>query len=242
MSRLQHILLVEDDDRLAVLIKDYLNQQGFNVSIERRGDTAAARIRRDNPDLVILDLMLPGKDGLSVCQSVRADFHGPILILTAREDDMDQVAGLEMGADDYVKKPVEPRVLLARIRALMRRFEKTATGNSSAGNGQAEANELVYGTLRINRNSHTVQLDESTIAMTTNEFELLWHLAQNAGSVLSRESLYADLRGIDYDGLDRSIDVMVSRLRKKLGDDAAAPERIKTIWGRGYLFVEDAWE
>jgi DNA-binding response OmpR family regulator len=241
MDRPQRILLVEDDDRLAALIKDYLNQQGYDVSIERRGDTAAARIRGDNPDLVILDLMLPGKDGLAVCQSVRADFHGPILILTAREDDMDQVAGLEMGADDYVKKPVEPRVLLARIRALLRRCEQTAPENSSDDEDFSRTTELIYDSLRISRNSHTVELNGRSIAMTTNEFDLLWHLAFHAGRVLSRESLYAELRGIDYDGLDRSMDVMVSRLRKKLGDDAAAPKRIKTIWGQGYLFVEDAW-
>jgi DNA-binding response OmpR family regulator len=241
MNRPLRILLVEDDDRLAALIKDYLNQQGYDVSIERRGDTAAARIRSDNPDLVILDLMLPGKDGLAVCRSVRADFHSPILILTAREDDMDQVAGLEMGADDYVKKPVEPRVLLARIRALLRRCEQTAPENSSDDEDFSRTTELIYDSLRISRNSHTVELNGRSIAMTTNEFDLLWHLAFHAGRVLSRESLYAELRGIDYDGLDRSMDVMVSRLRKKLGDDAAAPKRIKTIWGQGYLFVEDAW-
>jgi DNA-binding response OmpR family regulator len=238
----QRILLVEDDDRLAALIKDYLDQQGYDVSIERRGDTAAARIRSDNPDLVILDLMLPGKDGLAVCRSVRGDFRGPILILTAREDDMDQVAGLEMGADDYVKKPVEPRVLLARIRALLRRYERTAPENSSDDKDSSRTTELIFGALNISRNSHTVELDGRTIGMTTNEFDLLWHLASHAGRVLSRELLYADLRGIDYDGLDRSMDVMVSRLRRKLGDDAAAPKRIKTIWGQGYLFVENAWE
>ena len=122
MDERQRILLVEDDQRLAALMRDYLQQQGFEVSVESRGDTAPGRILKENPDLLILDLMLPGKDGLAVCQRVRSDYHGPILILTAREDDMDQVAGLELGADDYVKKPIEPRVLLARIRALLRRM------------------------------------------------------------------------------------------------------------------------
>ncbi len=241
MNDLPQILVVEDDERLAALIKDYLQKQGFAIQIEDRGDTAVERIRKEKPDLVILDLMLPGKDGLAVCQSVRSDYQGPILILTAREDDMDQVAGLEMGADDYVKKPVEPRVLLARIRALLRRLEKThesETENSTTGNND----ELIFGELCIRKNSHSVLLAGELIELTTNEFGLLWHLASNNGEVMSRETLYHELRGIDYDGLDRSMDVMVSRLRKKLGDDSAAPRRIKTIWGQGYLFVKDAWE
>ena len=241
MSETPHILVVEDDERLAALIKDYLQKQGFIIKIEDRGDTAVERIRTENPDLVILDLMLPGKDGLAVCQSVRSDYQGPILILTAREDDMDQVAGLEMGADDYVKKPVEPRVLLARIRALLRRLEKQGTLDPEhVSNGKIE--ELVFGELCIRRSSHSVFLGEKPVELTTNEFGLLWYLASNSGEVLSRETLYHQLRGIEYDGLDRSMDVMISRLRKKLGDDSAAPRRIKTIWGQGYLFVEDAWE
>ena len=123
MTQSRSILLVEDDERLAALVQEYLQKQGYSVSVEGRGDTAIERIKEEKPALIILDLLLPGKDGLAVCQTVRADYPGPILMLTAREDDMDQVAGLEMGADDYVKKPVEPRVLLARIRALLRRFQ-----------------------------------------------------------------------------------------------------------------------
>ncbi|MDJ0624193.1 MAG: response regulator [Desulfocapsaceae bacterium] len=242
MSDTPHILVVEDDERLAALIKDYLQKQGFVIQIEDRGDTAIERIRMENPDLVILDLMLPGKDGLAVCQSVRNDYHGPILILTAREDDMDQVAGLEMGADDYVKKPVEPRVLLARIRALLRRLEKLQGEPDPEIISKGKIEELVFGELCIRKTSHSAFLSGKTVELTTNEFGLLWYLASNSGEVLSRETLYHQLRGIEYDGLDRSMDVMVSRLRKKLGDDSAAPRRIKTIWGQGYLFVEDAWE
>jgi DNA-binding response OmpR family regulator len=241
MTDLQRILVVEDDERLAALVKDYLQQQGFEVLIEGRGDTAADRVEREAPDLIILDLMLPGKDGLAVCQSIRPDFPGPILILTAREDDMDQVAGLEIGADDYVKKPVEPRVLLARIRALLRRFTRPESIEMEKNGTPPQAEELGFGTLNISRNSRTVILEDQTISLTTNEFELLWFLAASAGTVVSREILYTTLRGIDYDGLDRSMDVMVSRLRKKLGDDATSPRRIKTIWGQGYLFVKDAW-
>lgn len=241
MNEMPHILVVEDDERLAALIKEYLQKQGFTVSIEDRGDTAVARILTEMPDLVILDLMLPGKDGLAVCQSVRSYYHGPILILTAREDDMDQVAGLEMGADDYVKKPVEPRVLLARIRALLRRLEKNSSDVTAGGKGD-KTNELNFGELSICKHSHNVLLSGEVIDLTTNEFGLLCYLAGNSGNVMSRETLYRELRGIEYDGLDRSMDVMVSRLRKKLGDDSASPRRIKTIWGQGYLFVKDAWE
>ena len=241
MSETKRILLVEDDERLAALVKEYLQAQGFRVLTEGRGDTAPDRIRQEQPDLIILDLMLPGKDGLAVCQSVRADFQGPILILTAREDDMDQVAGLEMGADDYVKKPVEPRVLLARIRALLRRFNGLANMKEDVDHPPGVDQEITFGALHISRPSHAVSLEGQTITLTTNEFELLWFLAFNAGKVVSRETLYENLRGIEYDGLDRSMDVMVSRLRKKLGDDATSPSRIKTIWGQGYLFVKNAW-
>ncbi len=240
MERLQRLLVIEDDERLAALIKDYLQKQGFEVLIEHRGDTAAARIEQEAPEMVILDLMLTGKVGLTVCQTVRADFPGPILILTAREDDMDQVAALEMGADDYVKKPVEPRVLLARIRALLRRFEKTVDG--AAAPDKTGGDDLVFGALAIYPRAHAVTLQGRNVALTTNEFDLLFFLARHAGQVLSRETLYTALRGIDYDGLDRSMDVMVSRLRKKLGDEGASPKRIKTIWGQGYLFVQDAWQ
>jgi DNA-binding response OmpR family regulator len=145
-----------------------------------------------------------------------------------------------MGADDYVKKPVEPRVLLARIRALLRRFEAPVPNLAATAANDPPA-EIQFGSLRINREAHAVELAGDNVFLTTNEFELLLMLAVNAGKVLDRQTLYADLRGIDYDGLDRSMDVMVSRLRRKLGDDAHAPRRIKTIWGQGYLFVKDAW-
>ena len=240
MQTNQRILLVEDDQRLAKLIQDYLQQQGFEVLIENRGDTAPGRIFDENPDLIILDLMLPGMDGLSICQHIRSDYPGPILILTAKEDDMDQVAGLEMGADDYVKKPIEPRVLLARIRALFRRFEKTSFSDIRSPT-EDTADELVFGGLCLSRASRSVSLDENPVELTTNEFELLWLLADNGGKVLVRDTIYTALRGIEFDGLDRSVDLQISRLRKKLKDDAARPRRIKTVWGQGYLFVKDAW-
>lgn len=238
MTHQKRILLVEDDRRLGKLIRSYLAKQGFEVDIERRGDAALARIVREMPDLVILDLLLPGLNGLTVCQRVRTQYDGPILMLTALEDDMDQVAGLETGADDYVKKPVEPRVLLARIRALFRRFDKiTPVGCSMPMDGS----ELVFGRLTINRSSHSVVLENRPVRVTTNEFNLLWLLASNAGRIMERDAIYHELRGIDYDGLDRSVDLTISHLRKKLEDDVDCPKRIKTVWGQGYLFAQDAW-
>ena len=236
------ILLVEDDQRLAGLIHDYLKLQGFEVLIEGRGDTAPERILKENPDLLILDLMLPGMDGHAVCRAVRSEYHGPILILTAKEDDMEQVVGLELGADDFVKKPIEPRVLLARIRALLRRVKNNINSNISSTTSPGASEEAIhFGGLKICRSSHVVFLDNKLIELTTAEFELLCFLADNACRILEREQIFSALRGIDYDGLDRSIDITISRLRKKLEIDPSVPKRIKTIWRQGYLFVKDAW-
>lgn len=240
MSDNPRILLIEDDVRLANLIKEYLEAQGFVVTIDGRGDSGATRIVAEQPDLVILDLMLPGMDGLSVCRIVRHGFPGPILMLTAREDDTDQVVGLELGADDYVKKPVEPRVLLARIRALLRRF--AGNGVDSSRSPAEKPEELHFGALRLNLASQSVTLDGRAVELTSNEFTLLWFLANNSGRVLDRELLFRETKGVSYDGLDRSVDIAISRLRKKLGDSATKPWRIKTVWGMGYLFVKEAWE
>ncbi len=236
----KHILLVEDDLRLSELVKEYLEKQDYAISVEHRGDKAVDKILKEAPDLVILDLMLPGKDGLSICRDVRSSYHGPILILTAREDDMDQVAGLELGADDYVKKPVEPRVLLARIRALFRRSGQNA--EPGANQQEKDKKNIVFGSLEIDYPSRSVRLSGQLIDLSTSEFDLLWLLASKSGEVLDRDMLYQSVKGIEYDGIDRSIDVAVSRLRKKLNDNPDNPFRIKTIWGSGYLFVEDSWE
>jgi two-component system, OmpR family, response regulator len=226
------ILLVEDDLRLADLVSRYLESQGFRMSIVSRGDQVAELVQRDNPDLVILDLGLPGEDGFTICKRLRPAYTSPILILTARDSDFDHVLGLELGADDYVIKPVEPRVLLARIGALLRRsrFPAVTAGKT-----------LTFGGLLINLVSRVVKWDGKTVTLSRNEFDLLVHLANHAGEIQSREVLFKSLYNRDYDGLDRMLDIRVSRLRKKLGDDAENPERIKTIWGQGYLFVPDAW-
>jgi DNA-binding response OmpR family regulator len=227
----QRILVVEDDKRLSVLIRDYLRQQGYQVAGERRGDRAAKRILHEQPALVVLDLTLPGKDGLAVLQQVRPAYGGLILILTAREDDMDQVAGLEMGADDYVKKPVEPRVLLARIRALLRRPPTSDSNHPQQSDGYPD--KLNFGGLSISRLAHRVCLQGKTIDLTTSEFELLLLLAANAGTILDRDTIYKVLRGINYDGLDRSVDVSISRLRKNWEIRHPLPSGSKPSGARG---------
>ncbi len=232
------ILLVEDDRRLAALTQEYLQQQAMRVSIEHRGDRACQRIVSEHPDLVVLDLMLPGLDGLEVCKAVRSQYRGPILMLTARDEDIDQVVGLEIGADDYVTKPVQPRLLLARIRALLRRFDGAGDSIMSRDDG----NELRIGCFRMSMAAREAWLNDTPLALTTNEFELLWLLASHAGEILSRDAILNQLRGIGFDGFDRSVDIRVSRLRKKLGDDTQRPFRIKTVRGKGYLFAKEAWE
>lgn len=233
-----NVLIVEDDTRLAELIQDFMEEHDISVSIENRGDQAAMRILNEKPDLVILDIMLPGADGYEVCRKIRSKYSGPIMMLTAKNEDIDQVIGLELGADDYVTKPVQPRVLLARIRALLRR---PTVEEGSASGSNTKSDELVFGRLKIDWSSQEVKLDDKTIDLTTYEFKLLWFLATHAGCVLSRDELFSSLRGIGYDGMDRSIDVRISKIRKKLGDSSTNPTKIKTIWGRGYLFVRDAW-
>ncbi len=235
------ILLVEDDDRLAELTAEYLRKNDFEVAIEARGDTAEARILNDDPDLVILDVMLPGKDGFEVCRAVRAAYKGVILMFTARDEDLDQILGLELGADDYIAKPVQPRLLLARIKALLRRAP--VAGNSASDDpGMNDSAQLAFGSFRISQATRSAHLGSETIDLTTAEFDLLWLLARHAGSILSRDDLLQQLRGIGFDGLDRSIDARISRLRRKLGDDPENPTRIKTVRGKGYLFSKHDWQ
>jgi len=225
------LLLVEDDEALAEVMQEYLEKHDFKVEIEHRGDRAVTKIRTMLPDLVILDIMLPGKDGFTVCREIRPTYSGPVLMLTARDEDMDQVVGLELGADDYICKPVQPRLLLARIHAVLRRF-RPGNHDKSANRSRFE-----FGGLVINKSSREVIKNGLLVDLTTAEFDLLFLLANHAGKILSREDILQKIRGIDYDGIDRSIDLRISRLRKKLGDDPECPGLIKTVRGRGYLFA-----
>lgn len=227
------ILLVEDDARLAQLTAEYFQQNGLTVATEARGDRAMSRFRETRPRVVLLDLMLPGANGLELCREFRLVSDVPILIFTARDSNIDQVIGLEAGADDYVAKPVDPMVLLARTRALLRRAENAVVPE--------DGGDLILGGLKISESSQQVWLDGAAIDLTTLEFELLYLLARRAGQVLSRQEIFHKMRGIEYDGLDRSIDGRVSKLRRKLKDSADTPRRIKTVWGKGYLLVPDAW-
>ena len=231
-----HIMLVEDDMSLAEWFSDYLTEHGYMVTLVNRGDAAIELIREDQPDLVVLDIMLPVKDGFDVCREVRGFYHGPILMMTARDQEMDEVLGLELGADDYVTKPIKPRAMLSRVKALLRRV------NNQEQSQPDNDNYIQFGQFHLDAISRTTSLNGCKVAISTNEFNVLWYLAQSAGQVVNRNELVKAIRGIDYDGFDRSMDIIVSRLRKKLGDDANNPFRIKTIWGQGYLFVIDAWE
>jgi two-component system, OmpR family, response regulator len=227
------IMLVEDDVKLAALVSEYLAAYEFVVDVVARGDIALARFRESSPDIVILDLMLPGLDGMIVCRQLRDISHVPILMLTAREDTFDEVSGLEQGADDYINKPVQPRVLLARLRALLRRRQEGPVS-------EAAGNELVFGALTVSRENRTAFWRGQAVILNRTDFKMLLVLVESAGRVLSRNDILLKMRGIDFDGLDRSVDNAISRLRRKF-DDAQA-ERIKTVWGEGYLFSPSAWE
>ena len=234
MTQASSILLVEDDKALADAIADYLRREGYSVNVVDDGNVAVRAIIAEQPDLVILDVMLPGKDGLAVCREVRSRFQGYIIMFTAREDEVDQIVGLELGADDYLMKPVKPRLLLAKVKAFLRRAE-----TAPARQGQEEV--LDFDDLSIDLSQRTVSLCGEEIRLTSAEFDLLVILARQAGSVLSRAEIMQQLSGGRYDGLDRTIDNKVSLLRRKLGDDSGVPSRIKTVRSKGYVFVPGGW-
>ncbi|MFK8004661.1 MAG: response regulator [Polyangiales bacterium] len=219
------VLVVEDDRDLGQLVCRVLTREEFTPTLAVRGDDALEEAKRLKPNLVILDLMLPGVDGFQVCRELREWFRGPILMLTARDADFDQILGLELGADDYVIKPVEPRVLIARIRALLRRRSP-----------DSQDVDVHHGSLRVSLTEGRAFVFSQEIDLTTAEVELLSYLARHAGEVLSRELLYQELRGISYDGIDRSIDLRISRVRRALRALDSTLRPIRTVHGRGYLF------
>lgn len=224
------ILLVEDDRKLSDLMKEYLTQHGYLVNQEYSGDKAVYRILHEDYSLVILDVNLPELNGLQICKLVRKSFQGSILILTAREGDEDHITGLEWGADDYINKPIQPNVLLARIKAISRRQSSLLP------------NQLIFGNLEINLEKRDVIFKNKLVELKPSEFDLLALLAINAGHSLTRNNIMNALRGIDHDGIDRSIDLRISYLRSKLGDNMENPFKIKTVRGKGYVFQPDVWK
>lgn len=223
----EHILLVEDDLEIAELTQSFLQAQGYQVSLSHDGSDAVYRYRELNPDLIILDVMLPKMDGMEVCRRIRGDFSGPIMMLTSRNDQIDEVLGLELGADDYVVKTTEPRIVQARIKALLRR-------QTIIEQQQVEESSLLdFGSVSIDFGCREVRVFNKTIELSSPEFELLGILASNAGKVMTRDVIFENLRGIEYDGSNRLIDITVSQLRTKLD----SPNRIKTIRNKGYQFT-----
>ena len=221
-----HILLIEDDRRLAEMVSEYLGEAGFRVSIAGDGRGGLAQLAREPHDAVVLDLTLPDMDGLEVCRRLRATSDIAVLMLTARGDAMDRVVGLEVGADDYLPKPFEPRELLARLRAILRR-----------GRAAAPTGVLRFGRLEIDRDARAVRVDRSERPLTAHQFALLVALAERAGRVLSREALMDLVRGEELEAFDRSIDVHISRIRAAVEDDPKRPRRILTVRGAGYVFA-----
>ena len=220
-------MLIEDDPRLAEMVKNYLGEAGFAVTVAARGNDGIALEARETFDALVLDLMLPDIDGLEVCRRIRARSQTPILMLTARGDAMDRVVGLEIGADDYLPKPFEPREMLARLRAILRR------------RGREQRNDtLRFGRLEIDAGARTARLDGKECALTGYQFSLLLTLAQHAGRVMSRDAIMEAMKNEKLDAFDRSIDVHVSRIRAAIEEDAKKPRRIVTVRGSGYVFAK----
>lgn len=219
------VLIIDDDERLGALLTEYLGRFNFEVTTAVHPDAGLRALRTADPDIVILDVMLPGLDGFAVCRKIRETSRVPIVMLTARGEVTDRIVGLELGADDYLPKPFEPRELVARIQAVLRR-------------GTAAADDVLKaGPLEVNWTTRAARLDGRELDLTGAELELLGLLVRNRGRVLSRDRIMDETRGVDWDAYDRSIDVLVSRLRQKLGDDAKHPRFIRTIRGSGYRFI-----
>ena len=227
------ILLIEDDLRLAEMIVQYLEDASFNVTHAPNGSEGLKTLSKHPEQAIILDLMLPDMDGLDICRQIRKTSQTPILMLTARGDAMDRVIGLELGADDYLPKPFEPRELLARLNAILRRSEPGSTDRQ-----QATGDLLRFGRLEIDRAARDVRVNEISTPITGYQFDLLLALAEHAGRVLSREQIMDLVKGEELESFDRSIDVHISRIRQAIEDDPKRPKRIITVRGAGYVFAK----
>lgn len=221
------VLLIDDDQKHSQLLQAYFKRFGIQLVCAADANEGFRKLSREEPDLLLLDVMLPGKDGFEICREIRKTSNLPIIMLTARGEVIDRVSGLELGADDYVGKPFEPRELVARVQAILRRAEQSAGGSSV----------LRFDGLEIESEARVTKVDGKVVELTSMEFELLLILARRHGKKLSRDDILSELRGIDAAILTRSVDIMVSRLRNKISDTAKPPRFIQTIWGRGYSFV-----
>ena len=222
------VLLIEDDERLSAMLSEYLATMGFEARAAPDAASGLESLARSSFDALVLDVMLPDRDGFEVCREVRARSDLPILMLTARGDETDRIVGLELGADDYLPKPFNPRELVARLRAILRRRHHAAA---------APANRLRIGDLEIDRDTRIVTVADRECAMTGNQFDLLWALARNAGRVMSRDALMDAVRGEALEAFDRSIDVHISRIRAAIEDTPKKPRRIITVRGAGYMLA-----
>ena len=223
------VLVVDDEQKIVKLARDYLEQSGFRVLSASNGPLALAVARHDRPDLIVLDLLLPGMDGLDVCRTLRRESDVPIIMLTARAEEADRLIGLELGADDYIVKPFSPRELVARVRALLRRAQGKVTS----------PNRIRVGDLEVDLEGHRVSRGGQPIKLTPLEFSILAILAQRPGQTFTRAQLLDRLHGVTYGGIDRSIDAHVKNLRRKLGDDPVEPHFIRTVYGVGYQFSDE---
>ena len=236
MRRMDTLLLIEDDHRLAQMVSEYLQQSGFAVHHAPTAEAGLLALSAHTPSLVLLDLMLPDADGLEVCRRIRslpgALAQTPVLMLTAKGDPMDRIVGLEIGADDYLPKPFEPRELLARIRAVLRRLP------TSGSEGQTKPQHLQFGSLTLDRDARTVTVRDKVCDITAYQFDLLWVLAERAGRGLTRDQIMEAVRGRELEAFDRSIDVHMGRIRLAIEDDVKNPKRILTVRGVGYVFAK----
>ncbi len=228
------VLIIDDDEKLRKLLGEYLKDHGFHSTCIADGADVLRVLSTDRPDLVILDIMLPGKDGLEVLKEIRKDHGLPVIMLTARGDDTDRIVGLELGADDYLPKPFNPRELLARMKAVLRR-----TVNEDRGGGEKARHNIINAAgISLNTAKQTVVVEGREMELSTAEFRVLEVLMKNPNTVMSRDQLMTLARGRDFTAFDRSIDVHISKLRSKVEADPNAPKRIKTIWGAGYMLVD----
>lgn len=235
MKEFGPILLIDDDAKLRELVVEYLEEYGFDISTLPSGMQAVSTVQSLQPSVVVLDVMMPGKDGLEVLRDIRMESQVPVIMLTAKGEDTDRIVGLELGADDYMAKPFNPRELLARIKAVIRRYEASAPAALSADVSRLNAGGL---TLNVSKQTLLVENDELELAPT--EFRLLKALMSNADRALTRDNLMDMVWDKDFDAFDRSIDVHISKLRSQLKKYEAHTKRIKTVWGTGYMFVGEA--